>query len=162
MKNLLLITLLSVFCIACNVEVEGDDENNSTPAPVVEAIKPATMDGQVGGNAWTFLKGRVKASTFSQGKFDFDFWDEDIQNPCDKFTYGSDRKLMGMLPLSVGTHSLNMENNITFFHDNQNNIATNGSLVIESIEGDIVRGKMIAKFDEANYANGEFELVLCQ
>ena len=160
MKKLLLITLLSVLCIACSIETEVEDV--STSQPVVEPIKAATMDGEVGGNAWTFIKGRVKASSFSQGKFDFDFWDEDFENECDNFTFGSAKKLIGMLPLSVGTIELNMENNITFFHDNQNNIATSGRLVIESIENDIVRGKLIAKFDESNYTNGEFELVLCQ
>ena len=161
MKNLFLLLALSLLAISC-IEMEAESEAGPNK-PVVDRrpISDVNLEGVVGGSTWTFIKGRVKPSKFSPDKHSFDFWDENFQNECDDFTFGGDRNLMGSFTLTTGTINFENMNNLTFFYNNRNLIATDGRIEIIEITDTHVRGKMIAQYDSQHKVSGNFELILC-
>lgn len=162
MKNLFLILATAFLTVACemetSVEADSDGENNRNNRSIRESV----LAGEINGRGWSFISGRAKPSSFNEDAYSFAFWDEDVLDPCDQFSMGSEAQLLGFFPLSKGAHSLGNTHNINFNYGSQNNIATDGRIVITEIIGDKVYGKLIATFDETNYVNGTFELTLCK
>lgn len=165
MKNVLLILAMAFICLACDIEVEGEAENQDSKGPrkpsLTDTIKDQPLDGEIGGLAWTVISGRVKKSTFGENQYTYDFWNEDREDVCSAFEMGSDAKLLGMFPLSLGEHQFGNTNNLNFAISGENKITTNGVMIITDVTSDKVSGKLLAKYDDKNYVNGEFTLTLC-
>ena len=159
MKNVLGILTLAALSMGCEVETEVESDSGFGNS---SSISDSTLAGEVGGRSWTFISGRAKPSAWDDGSYSLAFWDEDVVDPCDSFSTGSEAQLLGSFDLEEGTQQLSNTKNINFSVNSDNNITTNGRMVITEIAGDKVYGKMIATFDNANYVNGSFELTLCE
>tara|TARA_Y100001936_G_C16032353_1_gene646375 strand:+ start:820 stop:1293 length:474 start_codon:yes stop_codon:yes gene_type:complete len=157
MKSLILI-FVTIFAVSCIEENKASDGKGND----VRAIRDGNLNGVVAGKAWDFIKGRVAPSRNFPNEHSFDFWDEDISNECDPFTFGGDRNIMGVFPLKVGTINLNNTNSLTFYYNNNNLVTSEGKIEILEITDSYVGGKLKARFDSNNYVEGEFRLEICQ
>ena len=158
-KNLFMTVTLAALSIGCEVKTEVESDSSFGGGT---SINDSTLSGEVAGRSWTFISGRAKPSVWDDGSYSLAFWDEDIENPCDSFSSGSEAQLLGSFNLEQGSQELSNTNNINFSANSQNNITTEGRFVITEITEDMVYGKMIATFDNENYVNGIFELTLCK
>lgn len=123
----------------------------------------ANLNGKIKGKAWSMVSGRARPSQFAPGKLELSFWDQQESAPCDFFTRGSDRQVIGTLPKKVAAYNLGPQTNLTiFFPVNQNLVVTVGKVAITKIENNLVHGSMSIKFDNNNLVSGTFAVPLCK
>lgn len=161
MKKMMITMAMASVIVGCEVTTESESDVVLTDDSDT-SISTMNLEGEVGGRSWTFVSGRARPSGYSDGTYSLAFWNEDVEQPCDQFEMGSEDKLLGSFPISLGTYDLSFTKTINFNSDLDNNVTTDGRLVITEVTEDKVYGKMVASFDDENYVNGLFELTLCE
>ncbi|WP_370086139.1 hypothetical protein [Ekhidna sp.] len=160
--------LLSGFIIASVILLSSCGGDDAGPAyNFIDQNLQGTIDGQ----NFVYGEGIVEASSFNEGKFSLDLYDEqeEITDICDFFGFGDHVSIFFEIPDEIGLYELflNLESfegqTVTLFNPDgsQNNIATMGAVEILSISATQVKGRMDARMDEANSVNGNFTVQFC-
>lgn len=152
-----------LFLVSMIISCDGGDSSSSNDGSPSRGESGAgkVLSGKIGGNDWTFKMGKASKSSFSETEIRFSLWNTIEEDICDQFIFGSDEKLLGAFPVKVGSLELGLKHNINFSFLNHNNIATSGKLVITKITDEYIFGRLLSKFDNDNYVNGEFKLKKC-
>lgn len=167
MKKTTLFLILVTLTTFAACEKDATVRIDSTPVPNLEEIKTGVLDGVFKGNTWTFMSGRVKKDQFRPGRFVLNFWESTEADPCKVFFPESKRNLITSIPNTTGSFPLGNETNVTFSSytpetGSENLVATEGMIVIEEVTADVVKGKLLARFDESNLVSGNFSLTMCK
>jgi hypothetical protein len=125
-------------------------------------IDPAPLDGSAYGNAWTFTAGTTQ-SLDQDGYFTSLY---PVAWTCSDFgdPSGNAPFLLTTLPAAVGTYDLgfNGKPTLTFVQPpSTNDIATNGTIRIDSVSATEITGGLVARIDDANYVSGTFTISIC-
>ena len=169
MKLNLIVGLLLFGLVACN----GKDDNDSSPSSTakkeqaseaVEAFERQNLAGEIDGQAWTFISGRVSAPN-EEGKSYLTLWDANIENPCQPEVLG-DRTVVAKVELAPSRVELNEEQYLmlTSFEGEipSSKKVKDGVLKISKIADGQVVGALRAKYDETNYLIGTFQVEVCK
>ncbi len=169
MKLNLVIGILMLALFGCNEK--SDDNKSSSKAPAkkqqtveaTEAFERQNLAGEMDGQAWTFITGRVTAPD-EDGKSFLTLWDANIENPCNPTKLG-ERTVVAKITLEPSRIELGDEQRITFTaYDGELSKVkevNEGVLKISKIENGQVHGALRAKYNETNYLVGAFEVELC-
>jgi hypothetical protein len=124
-----------------------------------EDIATTTLAGQVGGQAWTFVAGNTDAF-LSEGEDDFfaTLYAEQF-TPCGFEPTGP--HLIIAIPKTPGDYEMSLSRNMTFVADNDNKIAIDGRIVVDTVTADKITGGLVSSYDDGNQVNGMFELTVC-
>lgn len=159
---LVVLTLIAFFSLSsCN----NNAKNVAEETKGIDELKNTTIDGMINGQNWVFISGRAKPSFFNKTEYMIELFDKSLQDPCNDFKLLETRTVLTSVELKKGAISFDMNNNATLAYNengtSMNIIATEGMLVLDSVEGDFIEGKMLAKFDSKNHVNGAFRIPIC-
>lgn len=137
--------LVSSLAIGCGSSVE---------------ISTGTLAGTVGGQPWTFQAGHTSAF-LSDGEPDFfaSLYPAAF-TACGLSEPGGPHILVA-IPKEVGDYDLSLSLNMTFVHDDQNLISTDGRIVVDSVTETRVTGGLHAIYDGDNEVDGQFDVTVC-
>ena len=124
-------------------------------------IATTTLAGKIGGQAWTFQAGHTSAF-LSEGEPDF-FASLYAQafTACGLSEPSGERHLLVSIPKEVGDYDLSLSLNMTFVDGNENLIATDGRIVVDSVTDSRITGGLHATFDGDNEVDGQFDVTIC-
>lgn len=148
-----LVGLLSLGLLACG----GDDEDVS--------VADQPLQGQINGQAWTI--GSATTNDFLSDEETI--WVDAHLAPdvaCNGFPGGSGESgLIINVPREVGTYTLGLSLNMTFVYkvdgESNNDVATNGVIIVEEITDTQITASLRATFDGDNTVEGRFVAELC-
>jgi len=151
-RSLVLALLLS----ACS----GGDEEDAFD---VSSIPSGPLQGVIGGEAWSFGSGITDSFLSDDSDFFTTFYALDDVG-CDDWSVDGGNHLLGSVPTSPGAFAFDLSQNVTFYiqDTNENLVATEGGIVVDSVDGGIVRGAMLATYDADNEVGGSFEVAICE
>ena len=166
--SLILLTILLPFGCGSGSDSEGPDNTNQTPPPAEAGI----LKGKINGSDWTFVSGKVE--TKADGKLSLDLYGVDTEMPCyfqadtkdAPFVLFSLKAAVGEYPLSeVGTSAepvlLNMVYNQGVDRPSMNYLTGKGTIVIDSIGEDFVKGRLVAGDKPTHLISGSFAATVC-
>ena len=170
MKLNLIVGLLLLGLVACN---GSSDDNDSSPnkttkkdaaSEATEAFERQNLAGEIDGQAWTFISGRVSTAD-EEGKSYLTLWDANIENPCEPAEIGM-RTVVAKIELAPGRLELGEESSVmlTSFEGEipSTKKVKNGVLKISRVDDGQVYGALRAKYDETNYLIGTFQASVCE
>ncbi|MCO4756165.1 MAG: hypothetical protein KC478_16910, partial [Bacteriovoracaceae bacterium] len=118
MKLILGIGFLMIALVGCN----GKSDDNDSPAKsslkkqqtveATEAFERQNLAGEIDGQAWTFISGRVTPPN-EKGLSYLTLWDANIENPCNPAQLG-ERTVVAKIALEPSRIELGDEQRITF------------------------------------------------
>lgn len=123
-------------------------------------VSQSTLTGTVGGEAFE-VRGGFAEDKFGDGEYWVELHNEPLEEPCG-FNQSTDgpKIILSVTPEPMD-EPLSFQNNITFsYGDAQNDIATQGRLIIDGAEGDTLSGGLYAVMD-ANEVDGTFSVPIC-
>ncbi len=123
-------------------------------------IDSGPLMGAVGGQAWTFVAGSTDAFISSGQDNFFASMYPSTYTACSGIE-PSGPHLLVAVPKVVGDYPMTLDRNMTFVTDNNNLVATDGRIVVDSVTATQVTGGMHATYDGANEVNGQFTLTIC-
>lgn len=139
-------------------------EQSATEQRALESFEKAHLAGEVNGQAWTQISGRVTAPN-EQGISYLTLWDVDVKQPCNPVEVGQ-RAIVAKVALEPSRLELNEERTITLsVFDGEMVRSTDvkkGVLKIVEIKDGILSGAIKASHDQENHLEGSFEVVVCQ
>ena len=160
---------------------KSDSPKTPKDEPPLVDYQDSTATGKLSGTDWTAnVVEAMKDEQSSNQRYVFRFyssqpistWDGKPQ-VCDRFSRPQDNTaIVFRAPLIVGEHNLGPDApgiimTMTFSYknpgsDQYQNLATDkGKLRIDTIDGSIIKGHIIGKFDNATYINGAFSARIC-
>lgn len=151
-KHIVLALLLSSTLVACGTDDSGPGDVDMTQ----------TLNGTVGGQAWTFAAGETNAF-LSEG--DDNFFAElypTAYTQCG-FSAPSGNHLIVAIPKTAGEYEMNTSRGMTFVvGDSENLISFSGKVIVSEVTATSVKGGLVGSFDSANEVNGTFDLKICE
>lgn len=173
MKRILFLATMTLALVACNSKSGDNDKKTATPAKPqpaetgtqsTEAFERTHLAGQIDGQAWTQISGRVTAPN-EEGLSYLTLWGVDIANPCDPVEVGP-RAIVAKIALKAARIELNEEKTITLsVYDGEMARSTemkSGVLKIQKVQDGVLRGALKASLDEQNSLEGAFQVEVCQ
>ena len=149
MKNLICALSLSLVAAAC-----GSDSFE---------ISEQTLQGEVGGQPWTFVAGDTSAFLSDEETFFAALYAEDFE-ACG-FSQPSGNSLIISIPTAPGDYELSLQRNMTFVVETgsgpDNLIATEGRIVVDEVTATTVTGGIHARYDGDNEIDGTFTVEIC-
>lgn len=117
------------------------------------SIPEQSLQGKLGGQAWTLVEGEVEESSFDSTKFSFDLVGEEV---ADDFDFYSGDIIFGSVPKEVGSYKVGLlkDASVTFYVDGVNNISTKGVVEVQEVGTDTVTLGFNVKVDADNYIEG--------
>lgn len=148
----LLVGLVSLSVLACG----GDDEDVS--------VADQPLQGQINGQAWTI--GSATTNDFLSDEETI--WVDAHLAPdvaCTGFPVSGERGLIINVPREVGTYMFDLSLNMTFVYkvdgESNNNVATDGVIIVEEITDTQITASLRGTFDGDNTVEGRFVAELC-
>ena len=123
------------------------------------AISSDPLAGVVNGQPWSFVAGSTDAF-LSQNQDDFFA----VFYPSTYPACGSEPggpHLIVSVPKSTGSYDFSLSRNMTFAFDNNNDIATDGTVRVDTVTSTTLTGGLHGTFDNANEVDGVFTLTIC-
>ena len=145
MKHLALV--LGLASGACTVSTSN--QIDSTP-----------LAGTVDGYSWTFVAGSTDAFISAGQDNFFASMYPTAYTACSGIE-PSGPHLLVAVPKVVGDYPMTLDRNMTFVVNDNNLVATDGRIVVDSVSATQVTGGMHAIYDGANEVNGQFSLTIC-
>ena len=140
---------ISLFAVACSIETGPEDINSST------------LSGTVGGQSWTFVAGHTDAF-LSEGEDDFFATLHATQFTTCGFSEPSGPHLIVAVPKQIGDYDMGFSRNMTFVDGDDNLIAFEGRIIVDSVTPTRVTGGLYGFYDGFNEVNGRFDIVVCE
>jgi hypothetical protein len=130
-----------------------------------DPLESISLRGKISGADWTMRYGKAEVEDIDPNISSFFFSSESTEvDPCDIF-FSSLASLQAQLPKETGVYSLPFENqseSVTFkLADGSFLISQSGQVQITSVNGSVVAGSMTARFDDDNFVEGSFALIVC-
>jgi len=125
------------------------------------SIASGNLTGKVGGMSWTLAGAQTDAFFSDETEFWVDLYSA-APPACGSSGAGS--SVILTVPNKVGSYPLSFQRNGTFVLDNANQdnlVATEGSLRVDEITSTLVRGGVTMTYDAANSISGEFAATIC-
>lgn len=148
MRYFLSTILLSLAMIGCGESFEISDQ---------------PLQGQVGGESWSFVKGDTNAFLSDEDGFFATLFAAEYE-ACG-FSQSTGNSLILTIPTKVGDYDLNLQRNMTFVVDGgngrENLVATEGRIVIDEISATTITGGIYARFNGDNEIDGAFTVEIC-
>lgn len=167
MKVRLLIGIMMLGLVACGGSSSSDDKkssNGTNERGAVEAFERTHLAGEIDGQAWTQISGRVTAPN-EEGKSYLTLWDVNIADPCNPSEVGN-RAVVAKISLEPARHELTEEKTITLsVYDGEmvkSKEVKSGVLKIVKIEKGMLHGAIMANHDETNHLEGSFAVKICK
>lgn len=124
-------------------------------------IDSGPLMGAVGGQSWSFVAGSTDAFISANQNDFFAVMYPSSYSACSGVE-PTDPHLIVAVPKVVGDYPMTLDRNMTFVDDNNNNlVATDGRIVVDSVTATQVTGGMHATYDGNNEVNGQFTLTIC-
>jgi hypothetical protein len=123
-------------------------------------IDSTPLAGTVDGYAWTFVAGNTDAFISSGQDNFFASMYPTTYTACSGIE-PSGPHLLVAVPKVAGDYQMNLDRNMTFVVNDNNLVATQGRIVVDSVSATQVTGGMHAIYDGANEVNGQFSLTIC-
>lgn len=128
-------------------------------------ISSGDLSGEIAGESWTFVSGT--AEDFGDGEYWITLYDEAPagDDPCafDAYDFSATNVFI-VRPLEEVDVELSLEDNITFFYDDEeggvNEIVTEGRLIIDEVTETTVAGALFGTTEDSEL-DGRFEAVIC-
>ena len=129
----------------------------------VATFSDKTLTGKITGTEWTFVSGVARPSFEDASKISIQLWNEQVDDPCNGFSFGSQKQVIGSLPKSAGVVTMSPTKNVTLYdqNGNKNIVLTNGAYELTEIAADHITGRLVGSFDGDNALNGTFTIPLC-
>ena len=171
-KFIILACAAWVFMFSCSKKEDNEEENNSTNDTSLEYLDQ-NLQGEIENTAWEMVVGNTKRNWWN-GNYEFKMvnilGDTCFLNFVDT-AYGG--VIFSLTPenFKVGqTLTFNNFENITLVeytkNDGPHNFGVfNGKLEltkIDTVNDNIVEGKVVGKYDKDNFVNGNFTIKYCQ
>src|SRR6267154_1551188 len=124
------------------------------------SISTGPLAGMVNGQPWTFVAGSTDA--FLSGSAQDDYFA--VFYPTAYTACGAEPggpHLIVSVPKATGSYDFSLQRNMTFAFDNNNDIATDGVVRVDSISATTLTGGLHGTFDAANDVDGVFTLTIC-
>ena len=142
----------------------GDDDDNHGGYTAAD-IQDQTVQGTHDGQPFTLVTASVKEDAFDANELSVKLYGEQV-DPCDTFTTPDAGYIMFSVDRAVGEYPLHfsMEGSqtVTFYvPPGSNTIATEGIIVIESLDGSSVTMGILADAGDDNHINGRFTADIC-
>lgn len=168
MKVSLLIGMMMLGLVACNGKSDSDSDKSkpaqTSEANASEAFERGHLAGEINGQAWTQISGRVTAPN-EEGKSYLTLWDVDIADPCNPAEVG-ERSVVAKISLEPSRVELSEDRTVTFsIYDGEMVRSTeveSGVLKIVRVANGRLQGAIMANHDETNHLEGSFEVQVCQ
>ncbi|MEX0797898.1 MAG: hypothetical protein WD025_00535 [Bacteriovoracaceae bacterium] len=167
MKASLLMGFLMLALVGCNQKdgSSGDSHKRSEAGhQAVESFERQHLAGEIDGQAWTFVSGKVSPS-HEEGKSYLTLWEADVAHPCQPTEVGA-RSAVAKLPIEPSRVELNEENKLTLSVFDGEMVRSKevkeGVLKIRKVAHGQVHGSLLAKYDEKNYLEGTFTVTICE
>jgi hypothetical protein len=169
MKRLKLAALMIVFSVtSCG---KSEDADAGGDADVVPEHKDQSLQGRISGVDLNFKGGRVRqpfSNRRDQINWEFTFVGSESENPCDEFVMMGDDGFSVIFsdePKPGKTNFGLSTQNITLVDSNKdpimNTIVTSGWIEYTKIEAGSVSGKIIGRYNDDNFINGNFTIPRC-
>lgn len=127
-------------------------------------IMDQVPQGRLDGQSWTMISAVVEEDAFDPDELSVDLYAEQV-DPCG---FGSGERIMFQVPRAVGEYPLKFEfggesRTVTFYvPPGSNTIASEGIIVIESIDGTTITMGLVAHYDDDFTVNGRFTTKICE
>jgi len=148
MRNFLSAIVLSVAALGCGESFEISDQ---------------PLQGQVGGESWSFLKGDTSVFLSDSDGYFARLYAEDFE-ACG-FSQATGNRLILSIPTEIGDYDLGLQRNMTFVVEEEdgplNLIATEGRIIVDEITATTITGGIHARFDGDNEIDGNFTVTIC-
>ena len=122
------------------------------------------LTGKVGSNPWTFVEGYTDDFLSDEDSFRAELYPADVDE-CGFFRPGAMDHLLVRIPTATGEYELSLQQNMTYVvYDEEgprNLVATEGVLVVESIDATTIMAGLHSRFDGDNEVDGNFEITIC-
>ena len=122
-------------------------------------IADGDLSGTVHGQDWKFVTGWT--DDFLSDDKDFFTSLYDVEAEACGFTADTERGLLLNVPRTEGEYELSFSQNVTFYMNSDNKIATTGKMVVESISDTEIEVGLYAMFDDDNEVSGHFTATVC-
>lgn len=124
-------------------------------------IAEGPLSGKIGGQEWTFVSGWTDDFLSDQDGFFTVLYDTEAE-ACG-FPPDVNRSVLLDVPTAPGEYKLSFSQNVTLNIDNDNNVATIGRMVVESVTDTEVDVGLYAIFgDDENFeVSGHFTATIC-
>jgi hypothetical protein len=146
MKSALLVALLAG---ACTVTT-----NTST------SIDPTPLAGTVSGASWSYVAGNTDSFLSSGSDNYYATLYQTAFTPCSGVE-PSGPHLIVSIPKTTGDYTMDLSRNMTFTDGSDNKIATDGRIVVSSVNGTSVSGGLHGTYDALNEVSGQFTVTIC-
>ncbi len=126
-------------------------------------IASGALAGKHNGKAWKFVAGQTNSFLSDEDGFFTELYDVEFET-CGFGQPTADRKLLLNVPTAEGEYELGLKTNVTFaFGEGENNVATEGLLVVEKVTADSVDVGVYAIFNQdPNFeVSGQFTATIC-
>jgi hypothetical protein len=128
-------------------------------------IASTTLAGKVGGQAWSLGTGDTESALSTASTFFGQLYPDTFTVCTDSYNQNENMILVDV-PMATGEYNLSLLNGgptATFVvGGSQNNIASGGHLVVDSVTATTVTGGMNVTFDSNNTVDGQFSITICQ
>ena len=125
------------------------------------AISSGVLAGTIGGEAWSIVSGETDFFISSQGSDFFTTFYEETVDPCTGAGFSvSTNQVIAEIPMATGDYM----QAVTFVVDpggTNDNLITNGHVVVDQVTATTVSGGLYAKFDANDVVSGQFQATIC-
>jgi hypothetical protein len=123
-------------------------------------IDPTPLAGTVSGSSWSYVTGNTDSFLSSGSDNYFATLYPVAFTPCTG-SEPSGPHLIVAIPKSPGDYPMNLSRNMTFVDGSDNRIATDGHIVVSSVNATTVSGGLTGTYDALNEVNGQFTVTIC-
>jgi hypothetical protein len=123
-------------------------------------IDPTPLAGTVSGFSWNYVAGNTDSFLSSGSDNYFATLYPVAFTPCSG-NEPSGPHLIVAIPKAAGDYPMNLSRNMTFVDGSENRIATDGHIVVSSVNATTVSGGLTGTYDVLNEVNGQFTVTIC-
>ncbi len=130
-------------------------------------VSSETLTGTVAGESFTFTSG-FAADLFDDGEYWVELHPSDAEDPCDPFAYEEEPHIIISTTPEPADIDLSFSNNITFAYPaedvSENDVSTQGRLIIDKANEETVEGGLYAIFEsdgKSHEVDGQFTVPFC-
>lgn len=125
-------------------------------------ISSQPLSGKIGGQPWTLATAGTDTFLTTDSQYWVNAYAEAF-TPCTGTASTSANELILNLPKAVGSYTVSLSLNQTFYvaATNDNLIVTSGEIVISDVTATTITGGARLSYNADNNVNGQFEATIC-
>ncbi|HEY4183973.1 MAG TPA: hypothetical protein VGP07_02850 [Polyangia bacterium] len=125
-------------------------------------VSEQPLSGAIGGRPWAFVTGQSNPFLSDENHFWVDAYATTFATCTQSQPLNADELILN-LPTKVGSYSLGLNLNVTFYDGttNDNLVATSGTLTIDSVTTTMISGGLNAAYNAKTSVDGKFQATIC-